>query len=501
MPVGAVQIEASCIQPFKDLFRRVMRDDVTLLQNNNMPKINLAFRGVEKFVGPATMDQAQATHGSTSTTSSCISGIKRKRSKQLLVHLPTVVASALDDGHPELTKFLEKHSITYLPGLRRHRLHPEATRARRHAMLSTYVAPKPSQDTKLIGIPPKFTYTELFAGIGGFRLGLDAIGGKCVYANEIDPYAAAMYRRNFSMNGYDPNCPLVEADILDLCPTRDAIPKDIDILCAGFPCQAFSVRGDQLALEDTSRGQLYRELCRMLLATKPKSFLFENVVGLVTMEGGYVGRDGKQSTLRAGKVFNHVLSAFEDCGYSLTWNVANAANFTPQRRKRVYIVGVRNGIKANFSWDWYNDIVDDSKKRDGRVLRDVLEADVSDAYQLTASQIETVRKIHGKAFCQRAIFDTQEKAPTLISSYRKTNSMTTKYIMEEADGTTRRVPRFLMPREILALQGFPKWIAVPSAGDSEVDHAHFYKAMGNAVCPPLIERIGQELVRCLLEAS
>ena len=496
MPVGAIQIEASCIQPFKDLIRRVMRQDVTLLQNNNMPKIKLAFRGVEKFVGPATLDQAQAVHAAHASAGST-AGIKPKRSKQLLVHLPTVVASALDDGHPELSHFLRKNHVAYLPGLRRHRSHPLATRARKYATLSTYVAPKPRPSQDEVNALPSFTYTELFAGIGGFRLGLDAIGGKCVFANEIDPYAAAIYRRNFSMNGYDPNCPLVEADILDLCPTRDAIPNDVDILCAGFPCQAFSVRGDQRALED-DLGQLYRELCRMLLETSPKSFIFENVVGLVTMEGGYVGRDGNQSTLRAGKVFNHVISEFENCGYSLTWNVVNAANFLPQRRKRVYMVGIRNDIAAKFSWDWYDDIVDDSKKRDSRVLRDVLEGkDVSDAYQLTASQIETVRRIHGKAFYQRAILDTQEKAPTLISSYRKTNSMTTKYIMEEADGATRSVPRFLTPREILALQGFPEWIAVPSAGDSEIDHAHFYKGMGNAVCPPLVERIGQELIRCI----
>ena len=498
IPVGAVQIEASCIQPFKDLFRRVMRDHVTLLQNNNMPKINLAFRGVEKFVGPATMDQAQAAHASAVSTA----GIKPKRSKQLLVHLPTVVASALDDGHPELSHFLQKNHVAYLPGLRRHRSHPEATRARKHAMLSTYVAPKPSLSRDNVDTLPTFTYIELFSGIGGFRLGLDAIGGKCVFANEIDPYAAAIYRRNLSMNGYDPNCPLVEADILDLCPTRDAIPNDVDILCADFPCQSFSVRGEQHALDDGDRGQLYRELCRMLLATTPKSFLFENVAGLVTMDGRHVGKDGDQSKLRAGKVFNHVLSAFEDCGYKVYWNIIDAANFLQQRRKRVYIVGVRNDITATFNWDWYTDIVRDGKKRDTRVLRDVLEEkDLSDAYQLTDSQFETVQRIHGKAFTQRAIFDIQEKAPTLISSYRKTNSMTTKYIIEEADGTMRKVPRFLTPRESSRLQGMPEWFEVPSAGDSETDHAHFYKGIGNAVCPPLIERIGQELVQCLLEAS
>ena len=472
----------------------MMRDDVTL-KNDNISERNLAFRGVEKFVGPSTFEQA-------SSTSFSVAGIKRKRSKQLLVHLPTVVASALDDGHPELTNFLEEHSVTYLPGLRRHRSHPKATRARRHAMLGTYVAPRPSQDTNLIDIPPRFTYTELFAGIGGFRLGLDAIGGKCVYANEIDTYAAAIYRRNFSMNGHDPNCALVEADLLDLCPTRDAIPNDVDILCAGFPCQPFSIRGHQRALDDGDRGQLYRELCRMLLATQPKSFIFENVAGLVTMNGGYVGRDGDQSKLRAGKVFNHVLSAFEDCGYELYWNIIDAANFLQQRRKRVYVVGIRNDIFAAFNWDWYTDIVQDGKKRDTRVLRDVLEArEVTDAYQLSAAQLETAQRIHGKALYERAVFDIHQKAPTLISSYRKTNSMTTKYIKEEADGTMRKVPRFLTSRECARIQGFPEWFGVPTVGDSETDQAHFYKGIGNAVCPPLIERIGQELVQFLFEAS
>ena len=163
-------------------------------------------------------------------------------------------------------------------------------------------------------------------------------------------------------------------------------------------------------------------------------------------------------------------------------------------------MGLRKDITAKFSWDWYTDIVRDGKRRDTRVLRDVLEAtDIGDAYQLSA--IDTVQRIHGEAFYQRAIFDIYQKAPTLISSYRKTNSMTTKFIFEEADGTMKKVPRFLTPRECARLQGLPEWFNVPSAADSETDHAHFYKGIGNAVCPALIERIGQELVRCIREAS
>mmetsp|Transcript_28042 Transcript_28042/g.81055 ORF Transcript_28042/g.81055 Transcript_28042/m.81055 type:complete len:568 (-) Transcript_28042:64-1767(-) len=489
IPVGAIQIESSHVQSFKDLIHRVRRrkDEASFVANNRKAR-NLAFRGVAPFVGPSTYDQMQNTVGHK----------PNQRTRQLLVHLPTSVAAALDNGHPELVQFLHRHKVTYLAGFRRHPSHPEATRARRHSMISTYMdmPPKSWAYSLQRSGPHKFTYAELFAGIGGFRLGLDAIGGRCVFANEVDPYAASIYRRNFSSNGHNADCPLIEADILDLSPRPDSI---IDVLCGGFPCQSFSVRGEQHALTDDG-GQLYRELCRMLLSTQPRSFIFENVVGLVTLGGGRVSENGHRSDMRAGEVFDHVLQAFESCGYALSWNVIDAGHWVPQRRRRVFIVGIRKDIPAKFSWGWYDDMIIGGGG-DKRVLRDVLEPkEIADPYHLSSNQWETVKRVHADRLYERAVFDVHKKSPTLISSYRNTNSLTTKYIFEEADGAMRDMPRFLSPREAARLQGFPEWFVAPIAADSDTDHAHFYKGIGNAVCPPLIESLGIELVRCIEEA-
>ena len=502
IPVGAIQIGSAYVQPFNDFIndipdigKRGNEDeedsddsDADQKKKRKSRKNKILFRGVKPFVGPPTFEQASMPRG------------RGGQGKQLLVHLPTSVATAFDDGHPRLLNFLDEHNGVYLPGIRRHR--NDARDLSRSALIGDFVLPKPLP-RDYDNVPPaqqhqasSFTYAELFAGIGGFRLGLDAIGGKCVYANEKDPFACSVYRRNFSLNGHDADCPLLEADILDLCPERDAMPT-VDILSGGFPCQAFSQRGEQGALSD-DRGQLYRELVRVLRATRPKSFIFENVKGLVTLGGGYVNKGGEE--MKAGAVMQHILDELEACGYKLSWNILDARYWVPQRRKRVFIVGIRDDIDAQFSWDWYDDFKTNGNK-DDRVLSDILEPSHVVDTCLSSSQFDVVKRVRGDRWYEvdEAVFDVNEKTSTLISSYREHNSFTTKYVMEEADGTKRDVPRFLTPRECARLQGFPEWYAVPLAADNDHEHAHFYKGIGNAVVPPLIMKLGSELILCLGE--
>ena len=136
----------------------------------------------------------------------------------------------------------------------------------------------------------------------------------------MDPYASSVYRQNFENNNSNDNT-LIEADILDLCAIRD-IPHDTDILTGGFPCQPFSARGKQRGFHD-DRGQLYREIVRVLRACHPKSFIFENVAGLASMgEGGggrYQGRSLPRTRGEAGSVFQTILTAFQNCGYTVLW--------------------------------------------------------------------------------------------------------------------------------------------------------------------------------------
>ena len=148
-----------------------------------------------------------------------------------------------------------------LPELRRSRKHKMATSKRQHDNIidrcaTGNVAPSAAASADY----PAFTFSELFAGISDFRLGLEATSGRCVFANEMDPYSLSIYHTNFR------HLHLVKADMLDLCAATD-LPANIDILTGGFPCQPFSVRGAQMGLQD-KRGQLYLVRVRCALASQ-----------------------------------------------------------------------------------------------------------------------------------------------------------------------------------------------------------------------------------------
>lgn len=482
IPIGAVQLGAAHMNSFRELLNRTLFAGRRTGKN----KCKLCFRGVQPFIGPRNRDQASS-------------------SRLLLIHVPPAVAMALDDGHPDLLKFLEQHNGVYSPGLRRSRTLSCAKRRTRAAVnMPKYVRPQsasPSTGSGSESNGPAFTFSELFAGIGGFRLGLEEIRGKCVFANEINPYASSIYRAHFDSS----DCH-VEADILDLCAKTD-IPADVDILTAGFPCQPFSTRGKQKGLEDNERGQMYREIVRVLLDSRPKSFIFENVSGLVTMGSSKGGgpRLGKACG-DAGPVFQTMLRAFEDCGYDITWNLCNSRHYVAQQRERVFIVGLRTDLKHRaFSWDWYEKLVEGASKADAALLvvRGILEppdsAAVSES-EITPNQWTKLQEIHSNrdGGITNAIIDIDAKAPTLISSYRSVNNHTSKFILHERDGTKRKIPRFLTPREALRIQGFPESFYVPSCVvDGEVGVAHFYSGIGNAVVPQIVSDIGRELVGCL----
>ena len=169
----------------------------------------------------------------------------------------------------------------------------------------------------------KFTFIDLFAGIGGFHYGLSQCGGKCVMASEIDPIAAETYYQNYKLRP--------SGDIYNI-PSSD-IPK-FDVLCAGFPCQPFSVIGHKQGFDD-DRGILILQVVRILKDCKPKAFILENVKGLLTMD--------------KGTVINTILNWLTECGYSVKYSLLEAKDYgVPQIRKRLFIVGVRNDINKEF---------------------------------------------------------------------------------------------------------------------------------------------------------
>lgn len=168
-------------------------------------------------------------------------------------------------------------------------------------------------------------FIDLFAGIGGFRLAFESIGFKCVFSAELDKHACEVYQANYGENPY---CDITQLD-------ENMLP-DFDLLCAGFPCQAFSISGKQKGFYDDTRGTLFFDICRILKAKKPKAFILENVQNLATHDKG--------NTLRV------MLDNLHQLGYTVNFEVLNAKEFdSPQNRERVIMVGNREGISFDFS--------------------------------------------------------------------------------------------------------------------------------------------------------
>ena len=468
-PVGAVVLPAFCVASFHSACRTAFPDDP-----------NLRFRGVEDY---------KFQHSTQ----------KNNANVYKAIHVPTKVAAALmNERAPSLVNFIHQQRGYFLPGAR---------------MQQNKLIRQKTKDDHESSASTKFTFVELFAGVGGFRMGLEPLGGSCVLASEKDPIACEVYNQHF---GKDHR--LIEGDVLDLIP--DDFPQEgFDLLTGGFPCQPFSARGSKLGLEDDEsgghRGQLYLELVRVLQEHQPKFFLFENVLGLVTMNGGFAGYNetSKIREYKAGRTMDIIVEAFESCGYRVQWNVVNSKHFCLQHRKRVYFFGSLLELDCqDLAWEKiYLPTIQKSS-----VVRDYLEKDHTSnpnivASELTEQQWEMVQK---KCIEQNTTFEDKHKleialpwVPTLISSYRTPSSDSTKFLMEEADGTIRNGdplrPRFLTPIEFRRLMGFPESFVVETfqsgntADESAVD-GNIYKVLGNAVVPPVVEAIGREIL-CLME--
>lgn len=167
-----------------------------------------------------------------------------------------------------------------------------------------------------------YTFIDLFAGLGGFRLALESLGAKCVYSNEWDEEAQEVYRNNF---GETPEGDITKVD--------EKLVPNHDILCAGFPCQAFSISGKQRGFED-SRGTLFFDVARIVKEKKPKVVFMENVKNFASHD--------------CGKTLAVVKATMEELGYTFYQKVLNAVNYgIPQKRERIYMVCFRNDLNIN----------------------------------------------------------------------------------------------------------------------------------------------------------
>lgn len=308
-------------------------------------------------------------------------------------------------------------------------------------------------------------FIDLFAGIGGIRIAFEQAGAECVFSSEWNKFAQITYEKNFGE--------LPVGDIRDVKATD--IP-DFDILCAGFPCQPFSIAGvsKKLSLnkphgfEDETQGTLFYEILRILKKKKPAAFFLENVKNLESHD--------------KGKTFTIIRESLLDTGYSFSHRVINAKSLVPQNRERIFMVGFRDPT-INFT---FPDIPNANPR-----IRDILEEDVPEKYTLTDHLWEYLRghaekhRLRGNGFSY-GLVDMNNHCRTLSARYYKDGSE----ILIPQKGKN---PRRLTPRECARLQGYPDSFIIP------VSDTQAYKQFGNSVAVPLVEILAKQVVYTLKE--
>lgn len=244
-------------------------------------------------------------------------------------------------------------------------------------------------------------FIDLFSGIGGFRLALENLGLECVFSSEIDKFARQTYKANF---GVEPS-----GDITKI--SSDEIPNH-DILCAGFPCQAFSIAGKRRGFDDT-RGTLFFEVARIIRDKQPKAFILENVPGLVSHEKGATFQtiiDTLAITINGQKSFIET----DNLGYHVYYGYLNSKDFgVAQNRKRIFIVGFRDPINFRLPGPTNSTVK----------LKDILDNEVDEKYYLSEKQINSLishaekQKDIGNSFSSKIITRENFYTPTLTTRY------------------------------------------------------------------------------------
>ena len=373
-------------------------------------------------------------------------------------------------------------------------------------------------------------FLDLFAGIGGFRLGMESAGHECIGFCEIDKFARASYKAIHDTKG--------EIELHDITTVSDESIRRIgrvDIICGGFPCQAFSIAGNRRGFEDT-RGTLFFEIARFASILRPKYLFLENVKGLLNHDGG--------------ATFETILGALDELGYNVEWQVLNSKDFgVPQNRERVLIVGHLRGEctrrvfplsksgqqVASIKEQYSNTIttrygnsqgagayIVESKSQKVRSIGNIhpsgngMNGEVYDSTGLVPTL--TTNKGEGVKIIQRAHGYNKggehDIAPTLTSnSYQENNlvkvvdfyNKITKdevgTLTSSGGGSTVRAGSFgitdgyrirkLTPRECWRLQGFPDW-AFDKAQEVN-SNSQLYKQAGNSVTVSVIAAIAKEL--------
>lgn len=324
--------------------------------------------------------------------------------------------------------------------------------------------PFPSPDN------PKFTFIDLFAGMGGFRIAMQKNGGKCVFSSEWNKYAQTTYFANF---GEMPFGDITKEEV------KSHIPKSFDVLCAGFPCQPFSIAGVSkkkslgraTGFKDKTQGTLFFDVADIISRHRPKAFFLENVKNLISHD--------------RGNTFKIIKATLEELGYTLHYKVMDGKYFVPQHRERIMIVGYINDLSSTVNFS-FPEIIDSRP-----VIKDILDVNIDSKYTLSdklwtyLQQYAEKHREKGNGFGY-GLVDLNGISRTLSARYYKDGS---EILIPQKDGKN---PRRLSPRECARLMGYPDSYIIDKVSDLQA-----YKQCGNSVVVPLITEVAKSLVDSL----
>nr|WP_321981808.1 DNA (cytosine-5-)-methyltransferase [uncultured Cohaesibacter sp.] len=322
----------------------------------------------------------------------------------------------------------------------------------------------------------RFRFIDLFAGIGGLRVGFENIGGKCVFTSEWDKYASETYRKNFPDDGSH----VFAGDIREYTENDEALARipAHDVLLAGFPCQPFSIAGvsKKNALGrphgflDATQGTLFFEVAKIIKHHQPKAFLLENVKNLQRHD--------------KGRTFETIMRVLQDeLGYRIETRVISAKPWVPQGRERIFIAGFLDH-EAEFSFD---DVVFPDGPEP--TLASVLLPSVPEKYTLTPKLWKYLQDYKAKHTAKGngfgfGLFGPGDVARTLSARYYKDGS---EILIDQGKG---KRPRRLTPKECARLMGFERGNRV---WEIPVSDTQAYKQFGNAVVVPVVEAIAEAM--------
>jgi DNA (cytosine-5)-methyltransferase 1 len=308
---------------------------------------------------------------------------------------------------------------------------------------------------------------DLFAGVGGIRIGFERAGFETAFANDFDPYCKVTYDLNFK------TVPLTVADIAKV---KSSTLPNFDLLLGGFPCQPFSIAGYRRGFTDTGRGDLFFEIIRILRDKQPQAVFLENVKNLRTHDGG--------------RTFKIISEALDDLGYHVKAQVLNSMQYgnVPQNRERIYIVGFKS-LKQYEAFEFPAPLNLTKKVVD--LLEDDEDVDAKYYYN-EHTLFDTLKKdmkSKGTVYQWRRVYVRENKSgvsPTLTANMG-TGGHNVPLIK------TQKGIRKFTPRECARLQGFPESYKLPK----DLTDTKLYKQFGNSVTVPVIERVARQIMKAL----